>query len=139
MPKIIFIGPALVDSGEDNNDGTISLVEDRAILKSLDGLQYDDEEFSDYLADSEETASISDRVSGGILRFEYKENQELLVGKIEYQVNGDLSSDEVESLKEYTIEQLLDGIGSNFSQERVLNGELAPFINHEDLVFEQAS
>ena len=139
MPKIEFKGPALVDTGKDNNDGTIALTKDQSILKSLDGLRYEDEEFSDYLADDEGASSIADYVSGGTLAFDYIENGEELIGKIEYQLSRTLSSDEIEILKEYTIDQLLDGIGSNFSQERVLNGDVAPFINHEELGFEQAS
>jgi len=139
MSTIKFSGPALVDIGQDNGDGTIALTSDKEILRSLHGLQYDDEEFSDYLADGEETESIAECISGGILSFEYNENKENLIGKVEYQLDRPLSSDELEALTEYTIEQLLEGIGSNFSQERVLNGDPAPFINHEELVIEQAS
>jgi hypothetical protein len=139
MPSIMFKGPAIVDSGVDNDDGTIAITTDKAILKSLDGLRYDDEEFSDYLADGEETSQIADLVSGGILLFEYINASESLVGGIEYQLSRDLSSEEVEALKEYTIEQLTDSIGSNFSQERSLIGAPAPFINYEELEVENGS
>ena len=139
MPRIKFIGPALVDSGVDNEDGTVAITKDPAILKSLDGLRYEDEEFSEYLADDEVTSSISDYVSGGILEFEYITSDQALVGKVEYHLTRTLTSDEIQVLKEYTIEQLLDGIGSNFAQERMLNGEVTPILNNEELAFEQDS
>tara|TARA_B100001063_G_scaffold207116_1_gene202823 strand:- start:2071 stop:2418 length:348 start_codon:yes stop_codon:yes gene_type:complete len=115
------------------------LTKDQAILKSLDGLRYEDEEFSDYLYDGEETSNIADHVTGGVLSFEYDIASGSLIGSVEYQLSRALSSDEVAILKEYTIEQLLDGIGSNFSQERGLDGQATPFINHEQLSFEQTS
>ena len=139
MPTIKFTGPALVDSGQENDDGTISVISDVEVLKSLDGLRYEDEEFSDYLADDESTSLIAEYVSGGILIFEYAKESEALVGSIEYQLSRPLVSGEIEMLKEYTIEQLLDGIGSNFSQERVLNGDAAPFINYQELAVDQVS
>jgi len=134
MPRIKISGPALVDSGKDSEDGTIALVTDSEVLKSLNGLRYDDEMFSDYLADDEAFSEIADIVSGGILLFEYDQASGSLVGSIGYDLTRDLSEEEIEMLVEYTIDQLSDGIGSNFSQERVLNGEVAPFINYEELV-----
>lgn len=139
MPIIKISGPALVDSGKDNKDGTIALVTDSEVLKSLNGLRYDDEMFSDYLADDEAFSEIADIVSGGILLFEYDQPSGSLVGSIGYDLTRDLSEEELEMLVEYTIDQLSDGIGSNFSQERVLNGEVAPFINCEELVASQSS
>lgn len=139
MPSIRFYGPALVDGGQDNSDGTISLVNDAEVLKTLDGLKYEDEEFSTYLSDGEETASFSSIVSGGTLRFQYDDISNTLIGGVEYILSRALNTDEVEALTEYTIEQLLDGIGSNFSQERALENKPAPFINHEELAFEKIS
>ena len=139
MPSIKFYGPALVDGGQDNSDGTISLVNDAEVLKTLDGLKYEDEEFSDYLCDGEETASFSDFVSGGTLLFQYEDSSNTLVGVVEYVLSRALNTDEIGALTEYTIEQLLDGIGSNFSQERTLENKPAPFINHEELAIEQTS
>lgn len=139
MPRIKISGPALVDGGKDNEDGTIALVTDREVLKSLNGLRYDEEIFSEYLADDEAFSEIADIVSGGILLFEYNQASESLVGSIDYDSTRNLSEEEIEMLVEYTIDQLGEGIGSNFSQERVLNGELAPFINCEELVASQSS
>lgn len=139
MSLIKFSAPALVDSGKDNDDGTIALSNDPLVLKSLDGLRYEDEEFSDYLHDGEETSAIADHVSGGFLSFKYDVATSSLIGFIEYHLSNVLSSNEVETLKEYTIEQLLDGIGSNFSQERGLDGKVAPFLDHEQLSIEQLS
>lgn len=139
MPSIKFYGPALVDGGQDNPDGTMSLVNDTEVLIALDGLKYEDEEFSDYLSDGEETASFSGFVSGGTLLFQYDDTSNTLIGGIEYVLSRALNTNEVEALTEYTIEQLLDGIGSNFSQERALENKPAPFINHEELGIEQSS
>ncbi|MCG7964911.1 MAG: hypothetical protein N0E54_19580 [Candidatus Thiodiazotropha taylori] len=139
MPSIKFYGPALVDGGQDNPDGTMSLVNDTEVLKALDGLKYEDEEFSDYLSDGEETASFSGFVSGGTLLFQYDDTSNTLIGGIEYVLSRALNTNEVEALTEYTIEQLLDAIGSNFSQERALENKPAPFINHEELGIEQSS
>lgn len=139
MPSIKFYAPALVDGGQDNSDGTISLVNDTEVLKTLDGLKYEDEEFSDYLSDGEETASFSGFVSGGTLVFQYDNASNTLIGAVEYVLSRALKTDEIEALTEYTIEQLIDGIGSNFSQERALENKPAPFINHEELAIEQSS
>ncbi len=139
MPSIKFTGLAVVASGQENPDGSLEIVNDKAILESLNGLKYEDEEFSDYLYDGEETSNIADYITGGVLSFEYNISSSALIGSVEYQLSRALSLDEVEILKEYTIEQLLDGIGSNFSQGRGLKGEATPFINHEELSFEQTS
>lgn len=139
MPTIKFTGPALVASAEENDDGSLDLIADKLILKSLNGLSYDDEEFSDYLYDSAETESFADQVSGGVLSFEYDASSSSLIGSIQYQLSRSLSDDEIETLEEYTIEQLTDGIGSNFSQERALNGEVTPFIDIEELACDQVS
>jgi hypothetical protein len=139
MPTIRFAGPALVASAKENDDGTLDLISDKGILESLNGLRYEDEKFSDYLYDGEETESFAEHVSGGILSFSYDTSSSSLVGSIEYQLSRSLSADEVDALENYTIEQLSDGIGSNFSQERALSGEVTPFINHEQLSCDQLS
>ncbi|WP_445363335.1 hypothetical protein ACJJIQ_00365 [Microbulbifer sp. ANSA003] len=139
MPTIRFTGPALVASAEENVDGSLDLISDKATLESLNGMSYEDEEFSDYLYDREETKSFAEYVSGGILSFSYDTSSSSLIGSIEYLLSRPLSADEVEALEEYTIEQLTDGICSNFSQERALRGEVTPFINHEELSYHQAS
>ncbi len=139
MPTIRFTGPALVASAEENDDGSLDLISDKEILESLNGLCYEDEKFSDYLYDGEETEGFAEHVSGGILSFSYDTSSSSLIGYIEYQLSKSLSADEVEALEEYTIEQLTDGIGSNFSQERALSGEVTPFINLDELSCEQSS
>lgn len=139
MPTIKFTGPALVASAQENEDGSLDLISDKTILESLNGLSYEDEEFSDYLYDGEETEGFAEHVSGGILSFSYETSTSSLIGSIEYQLSKSLSAEEIEALEEYTIEQLTDGIGSNFSQERTLSGEVTPFINHEELSCHQAS
>nr|WP_086940649.1 hypothetical protein [Thaumasiovibrio occultus] len=139
MPTIKFTGPVLVASAQENEDGSLDLISDKTILESLNGLSYEDEAFSDYLYDGEETEAFAEHVSGGVLSFSYDSSSSSLIGFIEYQLSRSLSADEVEALEEYTVEQLTDGIGSNFSQERALSGEVTPFINHEELSCHQTS
>ncbi|MCU6499593.1 hypothetical protein LPN04_17500 [Rugamonas sp. A1-17] len=101
-------------------------VEDAAILKTLDGLCYDEEVFSDYLLDGDAARGLEDAgISGGSLEFNFDRASGRLIGRTEYQLERALNPDEVALLKDYTIGQWSDGIGSNFFQERMRHG-LAP-------------
>lgn len=109
------------DTGEEG-----VFVEDAAILKTLDGLAYDEEVFSDYLLDGESAGELEDAgISGGSLEFSFDNASGRLVGRTEYLLERALSPDQIALLKDYTIGQWSDGIGSNFFQERMRHG-LAP-------------
>lgn len=109
------------DTGEEG-----VFVEDAAILKTLDGLAYDEEVFSDYLLDGENAGELEDAgISGGGLEFSFDNASGRLTGRTEYQLERALSPDQIALLKDYTIGQWSDGIGSNFFQERMRHG-LAP-------------
>jgi hypothetical protein len=97
-------------------------ISDISILRSLDGLAYDDERFTDYLGGpAEEDALAAVLESGGSLRFRYCEGDSLLVASTEYRSKRPLSESELHLLVDYTMGQWSDGIGENWvceSEER---------------------
>jgi hypothetical protein len=136
MPKIRFSGIAGVFDGEE-------IVEDVDQLKSLDDLTCDDEDsvFSDYLADGGDDNLINAGVSGGLLWFEFDATEGALIGHTEYDLVRLLNKKEQNQLKEYTIGQWSDGIGSGFSQSRIGVGLMPQllFFNDNDVVVKQTN
>ncbi len=129
MPSITFSTYAAVfdfrqmdtDTGDEGRS-----IEDTAILKTLDGLSYDEEVFSDYLFDGGDVGELEDAgISGGSLDFAFDSATGRLIGRTEYQLERALNPDQIAVLRDYTIGQWSDGIGSNFFQERMRKG-LAP-------------
>ncbi|WP_332852598.1 hypothetical protein [Duganella sp. S19_KUP01_CR8] len=129
MPSITFSTYAGVfdfqqvdpESGEEG-----LFIEDAAILKTLDGLSYDEEVFADFLFDGEDAGELEDAgISGGSLDFTFDSATGRLIGRTEYQLERALNPDQIAVLKNYTIGQWSDGIGANFFQERMRKG-LAP-------------
>lgn len=129
MVKLLFKAPAFVIDEDDETS-------DLAKIKSLDGLKYDDEDavFSDYISDGGYTSLEDAGVSGGIMYFKFDDSKNSLYGYVEYVLAQKLTDKEVESLKDYTIGQLTDGIGSNFAQDRKCEEELLPIIDCEQIV-----
>jgi len=128
VSKLQFKGPVIVIEGDDDE------VTDINKIKSLDGLKYDDEDaiFSEYMSDGGDSTLEDAGISGGLMFFEFDSTANALFGYVEYQLTRPLDDTEIEELKDYTIGQLTDGIGSNFEQERMSEGELLPFINYEE-------
>ena len=126
MTKIRFTAPAVVFDfhSEEATDDETPVVEEAEILKSLHGLE-SKELFSDYMSDGGDQTLPKAGVSGGQLRFEYDEKSKQLYGVTEYSAPRGLSESELATLKDYTVGQWSDGIGSNFFQERMDKG-LAP-------------
>ncbi len=129
MPTITFSTFAAVfdfkqmdpETGEEGR-----FIEDAAVLKTLDGLSYDEEVFSDYLFDGEDAGELEDAgISGGSLDFTFDSATGRLIGHTEYRLERALNPDQIAVLKDYTIGQWSDGIGANFFQERMRTG-LAP-------------
>ncbi|WP_426389142.1 hypothetical protein [Variovorax sp. R-27] len=130
VPTIRFSAMASVFDFRRSDEG--ELVEDRGVLRTLHGLTYSDESFSDYLLDGSETRELAGvGISGGELKFEFDSQVGGLVARTEYSVPRFLTKPEVEVLQRYTVGQWSDGIGSNFFQERMADG-LAPQV----LIFE---
>ena len=127
MPTICFGHPAFVFDmtlGDDEE----SYVTDPEVLKTLDGLEYVGEVFSDYLHDGRDIGTLKDaQISGGTLSFSFHEESEQLIAVTGYSVSRPLKKKEIAFLREFTSEQWTDGIGDNFYQERIDCG-LAPQI-----------
>ena len=125
MPTIRFSAPSVVfDFNHKDESNEASVVEDIALLKTLDGLEHD-EIFSDYIADGGDHTLRKAGVTGGKLLFRFDAKDKVLSGITEYETPRKLSQNELELLKEYTVGQWSDGIGSNFFQNRMDDG-LAP-------------
>lgn len=144
MRAIRFSGRAIVvDFNQEDAEGEAPIIDDPEILKTLDGLRCDDDNsiFSEYLSDGGDDSPINAGVSGGIMWFELTPTENILIGHTEYTLTRELSKNEIKKLKEHTIEQWSDGIGSNFIQERMSIG-LAPqliFINDSEVTYVQNS
>ena len=124
MPTIRFSATASVFDFRRSDEG--DLVEDRGVLRTLHGLTYTEESFSDYLLDGSETRELAGLgISGGELKFEFDSQVDGLVAHTEYLTPRFLTETEIEALRGYTVGQWSDGIGSNFFQERMADG-LAP-------------
>ena len=144
MKTIRFSGKAIVvDFNQEDADGEALIITDPEVLKTLDGLKCDDEDsiFSEYLSDGGDDTLVKAGVSGGIMWFEFSAPQNILLGHTEYTLARELNAKEIKKLKEYTVGQWSDGIGSSFVQERMLIG-LAPqliFIDEAEVIYAQSS
>ena len=124
MPTIRFSAAAMVVDFRESDNG--ELVDNREVLKTLDGLAYLDESFSDYLFNGTGRKALEEAgISGGTLRFEFHSASDCLIAVTEYVTSRILSEQEAAMLGDYTVGQWSDGIGSNFFQERMAVG-LAP-------------
>jgi len=113
MFQINIRGSAAVFHGEDDSDSKVTIPE---ILRSLDGLVYDEERFTDYLGGTAEEDELASLVEpGGAIRFEYREGSELLTAITEYCCHVRLSGEQLKLLTDYTMGQWSDGIGENWA------------------------
>jgi hypothetical protein len=91
-------------------------VTDPAVLRSLDGLVYDGERFTDYIGGPPaENALAAALEPGGIIRFGYREGDDLLSATTEYRSRRPLTDAELRLLVGYTMGQWSDGIGENWT------------------------
>ena len=126
-----------VDIVKWNDDDEEIYITDPTILKSMHGIEYVDEIFSDYLLDGD-----SDRekfqnlgIEGGKISFEYLDNKNEVIVHTEYNTSEVLSKKDIENLKEYTGSQWTDGIGSSYSQNFESDLEIFPsFIGCSDII-----
>jgi len=146
MLTILFTAPAGVfDFNKyDPDTGDAGLfVDSEEALRMLDGLAYKDECFSDYLGDGDETRNLKKiGIEGGFLEFSFDDKDKHLLACTKYLISRFLSEKEIDLLKEYTIGQWSDGIGSNFFRERMIQGLLAPqviIMNDEVVRIEQCA
>jgi hypothetical protein len=108
MSRIIIQGAAAVFRDNER-------VTDPAVLRSLDGLVYDEERFTDYLGGPPEEDQLATALEpGGIIRFSYHDG-DLLRATTEYRARRPLTVEEVRLLVDYTMGQWSDGIGENWT------------------------
>src|SRR5262249_32182189 len=111
MVRIVIRGSAAVFRDDEP-------VTDPGILRSLDGLGYDEERFTDYLGGPPEEDPVAAALEpGGSIQFGYLEGEELLTATTEYRSRRALSADELRLLVDYTMGQWSDGIGENWTCE----------------------
>jgi hypothetical protein len=90
-------------------------VSDTAVLRSLDGLAYDEERFTDYIGGPPEEDELAAALEpGGIIRFGYQDGG-LLTAVTEYRSRRLLTAAELRLLVEYTMGQWSDGVGENWA------------------------
>ena len=109
MPRIVIRGSAAVFSDDDD-----AQVTDTSILRSLDGIVYDEEQFTDYIGCSPEEATLAAALEpGGIISFGYLDGGDVLAAVTEYRSRRPLTDAELHMLVDYTMGQWSDGIGEN--------------------------
>jgi hypothetical protein len=109
MLRIVIRGAAAVSRDDVQ-------VTDPAVLRSLDGLVYDGERFTDYIGgppgENELAAALE---PGGVISFGYREGDDLLSATTEYRSRRPLTDAELRLLVGYTMGQWSDGIGENWT------------------------
>ncbi|HEY1065004.1 MAG TPA: hypothetical protein VGE52_02805 [Pirellulales bacterium] len=91
-----------------------------AVLRTLDGLAYEDERFTDYLGGPKrENELLAALEPSGYLRFNYRDGEDRLSVTTEYTLRRPLTDPERALLVRYTLGQWSDGIGENWASESV--------------------
>ncbi len=109
MPRIFIRGAAAVFRDDEQ-------VTDHNVLRSLSGLVYDEERFTDYIGGSPEEDALAEALEpGGIISFGYCDGDGLLVATTEYRGRRPLTDAELRLLVDYTMGQWSDGIGENWA------------------------
>lgn len=92
-------------------------VTDPAVLRTLAGLAYDDELFTEYLGGYPEEDILAGILEpGGVISFNYHEGDPLLTATTEYNSARPITPSEIQALVSYTMGQWSDGIGENLEQ-----------------------
>jgi hypothetical protein len=109
MPRIVIRGAAAVFRGDEQ-------VTDPGVLRSLDGMVYDEERFTDYIGGPPGEDELSAVLEpGGIISFGYCVGDDLLTATTEYRSRRSLTDAELRLLVDYTMGQWSDGIGENWT------------------------
>ena len=109
MARIVIRGAAAVFRDDEQ-------VTDPGVMRSLDGLAYDEERFTDYIGGRPEEDELAAALEpGGIISFRYQDDGELLTATTEYRTRRPLTDAELRLLVEYTMGQWSDGIGENWT------------------------
>jgi hypothetical protein len=109
MNLIIKVSASAIDKNTGKSD--------EHVFAALHGVA-SDEVFSEYIdSDIDQLKGVD--IKGGILVMDYDPSLKRLWSKVTYLVPHKLNLMEEAALTEYTVEQLLDGIGDNLAQEYV--------------------
>lgn len=109
MARIVIRGAAAVFRDDEP-------VTDPIVLRSLDGLVYDEERFTDYIGGPPEEDELAAALEpSGIISFRYHDGDELLAATTEYRSRRPLTDGELRLLVDYTMGQWSDGIGENWT------------------------
>jgi hypothetical protein len=102
--------------GDEAKGGIVKIVIKAICIEGPEGKQHDGvtwyEVFSDYF-----DRDAFPGVSGGKMRFEWREDDQILYVITEYESDRRLETDEEQRLIKYTSGQWSDGIGENFASE----------------------
>jgi len=96
-------------------------------LQELDGIDCQDK-FSDYF-DDKRCGSFKGDVTNGYMRFEFSNGKLWTI--TEYLSKRELSEQELDTLKDYTIGQWSDGIGEGFEQQPCMEGNEEYDVNED--------
>ena len=108
MVRIVIRGVAAVFRDDEQ-------VTDSDVLRTLDGMVYDHERFTDYIGGPPEEDELSAALEpGGIISFKYQDGDYLLTAITEYQSRQPLTEAQLRLLVDYTMGQWSDGIGENW-------------------------
>jgi hypothetical protein len=109
MSRIVIRGSAAVFRDDEQ-------VTDPGVLRSLAGLVYDEERFTDYIggppAENELAAALE---PGGIISFGHPDGDEVLAATTEYRSRRQLTDAELRLLVDFTMGQWSDGVGENWT------------------------
>ena len=107
--KVIVTGVA------DVRDQEKTPITDPALLQKLDGIEYRDDNFTDYLEGPNERSLAEVLNPGGDIALKFDKTTGFLLYVTEYEATRELTKDELKLLLEYTTGQWSDGIGSGFN------------------------
>jgi hypothetical protein len=91
-------------------------VADPDVLRSLDGLVYDEEWFTDYIGGPLKEDRLAAALEpGGVISLAYSDGEDVLTATTEYRSRRLLTAAELQLLVDYTMGQWSDGIGENWA------------------------
>jgi hypothetical protein len=87
-------------------------ITDEALLRKLHEFRFSELEIAEFLQDGDETRCLHDiGVTGGRITLQYNAATGALSCEAQYQAPRLLTAEELELLRTYTYEQLIDGVG----------------------------
>jgi hypothetical protein len=97
-----------------NENGQVT---DPAALTNLNGIEYNDVEFTEFLCDANEYELSKRLLKGGGMYLSYKAGEKVLTVTTTYHSRRELNDKQIERLGAYTLSQWTDGIGEGLETE----------------------